>query len=70
MKEILNDLIDIFIIHTELSEINKAKNEAVKDQKFEEAVTLREQELELIKKLPTLGYLKELKFNLNNVKTQ
>lgn len=65
MKDVLNELIDVFICHSKLTQVYTDKNEAIKNQEFEKAIELRDLERELIARLPTIEAFEIMKDKLN-----
>lgn len=61
MKEIILAILDMAIADRELFEAWNLKNEAVKDQRFEDAVKFRDMEVAAMRRLPTAIDLKELR---------
>lgn len=65
MKEVLNTMLDYFILIGELDEIRDKKQAVIKEQKYQEAVAIRDEELRLLKLLPTLMDFRGMKEQLN-----
>lgn len=63
-EEVIKEVLDHFINIIELDIITKAKERAVKQQDFAEAASLRDKEVVLIGKLPSLEQIKELRNKL------
>lgn len=63
-KELTKKLFDYVILSVELNETQRKKGIAVRDQDYELASILRKLEVEIIDKLPSIEYLKELRSNL------
>ena len=62
--EIIKKFIDNDILVLEIHDAIAKKNEAVRKQDYELAANLRQQELDLISKLPKLSTLKKLRSKL------
>lgn len=65
-QEVLNSILDYFILIGELDEVREAKNKCVKNQEYQNAAEIRDKEVELLKQLPNLQQFKDLKLQLNN----
>jgi hypothetical protein len=63
-EEVIKEVLDVFITFLEANSITREKNEAVKKQDFEKAVTLRTKEQVAYLKLPSLEKIKELRDKL------
>jgi hypothetical protein len=63
-QEVVKEVLDVFISFLEAHSLTKDKNEAVKKQDFEEAITLRTKEQVAYSKLPSLEKIKELRDKL------
>lgn len=62
--EIIKKFIDNDILWLEIHDTIAKKNQAVRKQDYELAANLRQQELDLISKLPKLSTLKKLRSKL------
>ena len=63
-EEVIKEVLDVFITFLEANSITREKNEAVKKQDFEKAVTLRTEEIKANLMLPSLEKIKELRDKL------
>ena len=63
-EEVIKEVLDVFITFLEANSITREKNEAVKKQDFEKAVTLRTEEIKANLMLPSLEKIKELREKL------
>lgn len=63
-KEIIRTCLDYFILVAEINETVKQKNVALRNQDYELAVKLRDEEKTLTEKIPTLEELKNLRDKL------
>jgi hypothetical protein len=63
-EEVIKEVLDVFITFLEANSITREKNEAVKKQDFEKAVTLRTKEIKANLMLPSLEKIKELRDKL------
>lgn len=61
MNEIILAILDMAIVDRELFEAWHLKNEAVRDQRFDDAVKFRELETAAMRRLPTAVDLKALR---------
>ena len=59
-KEILKQIVDYYIILSEINDTVTAKNNAIRKQSFEEAAKMREREKDLLKSLPSSDYFKDM----------
>lgn len=64
-KEILKQIIDYYIILSEINDTVTAKNNAIRNQSFEEAAKMREREKDLLKSLPSSDYFKDMRNKLD-----
>ena len=64
-KDIIKKCLDYIILLAELNEVQRLKHCAIKEQSFELAVKLRDEERELQSKIPTLEEIKNLRSVLN-----
>lgn len=64
-KEIIKKCLDFIILIAELDEVKLRKHYAVKDQNFELASQLRDEEKKLLAEVPTLEEIRNLRNNLN-----
>jgi hypothetical protein len=70
MKELIDAIkkgIDYILLVSELSQVVREKEAAVKSQDFQLAVEIRTKEEELRRQLPTSDELKEVRESLNNI---
>lgn len=67
MKDVLNRMLDYFILAGELNEVREEKNKCVKNQEYQNAAEIRDKETKLLKQLPTLMDFKDMKEQLNKV---
>jgi hypothetical protein len=65
MKEVLNNMLDYFILSESISQIRSDKLTAVSNKDYETAASLREQEVMMMKKVPTITEFKAWKELLN-----
>lgn len=63
--EIIKMLFDYMITVVELSDTQRLKNIAIKEQDYETASLLRSKELEIQNSLPSVQYMKDLRSKLN-----
>lgn len=64
-KETLKQILDFYITLSEINNVIDQKNQAVKNNMFEKAAELRDQEIKLKKSLPTTDYFKVLRSKLD-----
>lgn len=64
-KEILKQFLDFHIILAEINSTVEAKNQAIRNQIFEEAAKLREKEKSLYALLPKIDDFKEMRNKLD-----